>query len=327
MITPDRNTILAIYKKMLLIRRFEETLESLFSSGRMHGTCHLCIGEEATAAATAAALKPQDLCTGTHRGHGHALSFGLDEKKLMAEFFGRSSGICGGMGGSMHIFDFEKGFLGTNGIVAGSIPIATGAALSIKRKGIKDRVAACFFGDGATNEGVFYESLNMSKLWKLPILYVCENNQYAMSTHISKSMADPDLTKKAAAFGIKTFTVDGNDALAVYGAVAEAREFALKSGPVFLLENTYRIAGHSKSDTNAYRTHEEVKRWKARCPIKRLEAYILEHGLSAPGELAVFRQEAGDAVKAAVDFAEASPAPEISKVESLVFYGETGADA
>lgn len=288
----DKSIFLHIYKRMLLIRRFEEALEALFSAGQMHGTCHLYIGEEAIAAAAAAAMKPQDYVTGTHRGHGHALAFGADEKKLMAEFFGRSTGICGGMGGSMHIFDMDRGFLGTNGIVAGGIPIATGAALSIRQKGQKDRAAVCFFGDGATNEGVFYESLNMGMLWSLPIIYICENNRYAMSTPIARSMADTDIAKKAAAFGMKHETIDGNDAVAVYHAVKHARQHALTRGPAFIVMETYRISGHSKSDTNVYRTQEEIEGWKKRCPIRRLSAYLSENRLASPEELLCFEKNA-----------------------------------
>jgi pyruvate dehydrogenase E1 component alpha subunit len=321
---PDKNILLSIYKKMLLIRRFEEKLEELFSRGLMHGTCHLCIGEEAVTAATAAAMKPADYAVGTHRGHGQALAFGLDEKKLMAEFFGRSAGLCKGNGGSMHLYDPEKGFLGTNGIVGAGVPIATGAALSIRRKGLKDRAAVCFFGDGATNEGVFYESLNMAMLWKLPVIYICENNLYAMSTSIYRSMALPDVAKKAAAFGMEAVTIDGNDAVEVYDTARKAREYALLNGPMLVVANTYRISGHSKSDSNVYRSQEEIESWRARCPVKRLAAYLMKNGCASSEELEALDAGAMKAVEDAVAFASAAPYPDPEEAASCVYMEEAG---
>ena len=314
----SREKYLTIYEKMLLIREFEETLSELFENGRMHGTCHLCIGEEATAAGTVAALKPQDYKMGMHRSHGHALASGVDEKALMAEFFGRATGVCKGMGGSMHIADLKNNFLGTNGIVGGSIPIATGAALTIKRKGLKDRITACFFGDGATNEGVFYESMNMAMLWKLPVMYVCENNLYAMSTHITRNMAIPEIERKAHCFGMQTFTVDGNDAIAVYETVKKARALAAESNPVLVIENTYRISGHSKSDNNAYRTEEEIEFWKMRCPVKKMGQYLAEYGIPK-GELAAMEKKAKEDVARALEFAKESPYPQMDEVSAFLY--------
>jgi pyruvate dehydrogenase E1 component alpha subunit len=309
---------LDIYAKMLLIREFEEVLAELFSRGIMHGTCHLCIGQEATSAGTVAALLPQDYKLGMHRSHGHALASGVDEKALMAEFFGRDTGVCRGMGGSMHIVDLKNNFLGTNGIVGGSIPIAAGAALSIKRKGIQDQIAVCFFGDGATNEGVFYESMNIAMLWKLPVLYICENNLYAMSTHITRNMAVPEIERKAHCFGMQTFSVDGNDAVAVYETVKKAREITAQGNPVLVIENTYRISGHSKSDSNSYRTQEEIELWKSRCPIQRMGAFLLENGISRDTlEALAFKTK--QAVEQSVEFAKHSKNPRMEDVNGFMY--------
>lgn len=319
MANKEKEIYRSIYQKMLLIREFEEKLSDLFSQGVMHGTCHLCVGEEATSAASIAALKPQDYKMGTHRGHGIAIASGVDEKKLMAEFFGCATGVCKGMGGSMHITDLDHNFLGTNGIVGGSIPIATGAALTIKRKAQKDRISVCFFGDGATNEGVFYESLNMAMLWRLPVLYICTNNQYAMSTHYTKHMAVPEIERKAYCFGMKATSVDGNDAVAVYKAIKKARKYVLEQGPMLVIENTYRISGHSKSDTNAYRSTTEIEFWKTRCPVKKLADYLVNSGLVIKDELDNMAGQAKKAILDALSFASESPYPKMDDVSQIMF--------
>lgn len=319
MANKEKEIYMAIYRTMLFIREFEEKLSDLFTQGRMHGTCHLCVGEEATYAASIAALKPQDYKMGTHRGHGIAIASGVNEKKLMSEFFGRVTGICKGMGGSMHITDPGNNLLGTNGIVAGSIPIATGAALSIKRKSQKDKISVCFFGDGATNEGVFYETLNMAMLWKLPVLYICTNNQYAMSTHYTKHMAVPEIERKAHCFGMKTVSIDGNDAVQVYKTVKKARKYVLEQGPMLVVENTYRISGHSKSDTNAYRSESEIEFWKTRCPVKRFAEYLLQNGLALEKELVKMAEQAKKAILDAVEYAEQSPYPKMQEVSEFIF--------
>ncbi len=315
----DKGVYISIYKKMLLIRKFEEKLFELFSEGIMHGTCHLCIGEEAAPSAAADACRKGDYAMGTHRGHGHALAWGVDPKFLMAEFFGRTTGICKGMGGSMHITDIDNFFLGTNGIVAAGIPIATGAALSIKRKNIKDKIAVCFFGDGATNEGAFYESLNMAMLWKLPVLYICENNKYSMSTHISRNMSEPDIEKKAGTSGIKAITVDGNDAVKIYDEVRAARKYVLETGPMLIIADTYRISGHSKNDENVYRSAGEIELWKKRCPIKRMEKYLLDNGLATKKETANIKAEIDMIIKGAVEFSVNSPLPKMEEVKNYLY--------
>lgn len=319
MTSKDKDIYKAIYRIMLLIREFEEKLSDLFTQGGMHGTCHLCVGEEATYAASIAALKPHDYKMGTHRGHGIAIASGVDEKMLMAELFGRVTGVCKGMGGSMHITDPDHNLLGTNGIVAGSIPIATGAALSIKRKSQKDKISVCFFGDGATNEGAFYESLNMAMLWKLPVLYICTNNQYAMSTHFTKHLAIPEIERKAHCFGMKTVNIDGNDAVQVYKTVKKARKHVLENGPMLIVENTYRISGHSKSDTNTYRSAAEIEFWKTRCPLKRFAEYLIQNGLALEEELINMAEQVKNAILNAVEYAEQSPYPKMQEVSDFMF--------
>lgn len=308
----DKALLMALYRKMVYVRKFEEALARFFSRGMLHGTGHLCIGEEAAAVGSAAALSPGDPIFSTHRGHGHAVAFGLDMKRMMAEIFGKATGYCKGKGGSMHIADPASGHLGANGIVGAGLPLATGAALAIKLRKQRDRAALCFFGDGASNQGAFHESLNMAQVWKLPVLYVCVNNQYGMSMHITRSMGETDIEKRAVAYGMHGLTVDGNDVAAVYEAVKEARDYALKHGPVLIVENTYRIAGHSKSDVNRYRTQEEIDAWKEKCPIKKLGAYLIANGIACEAELDAVAAQAEALIQDAADYALSSPEPDDS---------------
>lgn len=303
-------------ERMLLIRAFEEKAEELFALGRVHGTMHLSIGQEATAVGAASALRKGDYLLNHHRGHGHCLAwFDSDVDAMMAEFMGKETGYCRGRGGSMHIANVEANNLGANGIVAGGVPIAVGVGLSIKMRRT-DQVCLVAFGDGAANEGAFHESLNMASIWDLPVLYLCENNQYAMSMPVSKAFNVERISDRAAAYGIPGVTVDGNDLVAVYSAVREAAERARSGGGPTLIESlTYRWRGHSKSDKQAYRTREEVKAWQQRDPIRRFAAAL---GLS-DAELEQLRAAAQARIEQAVAFAEASPEPAVESILEGVY--------
>jgi len=280
---------------------------------------HLSIGMEASAVGSIAALRPDDLILSTHRGHGHCIAKGADLKLMMAEFMGKETGYCRGRGGSMHIADVEGGNLGANGVVGGGIPIAVGVGLSLKMQK-RDQIILCFFGDGAANLGPFHEALNMAAIWKLPVVYVCENNQYAMSFSVKKAFAIERISDRAAAYGMPGVTVDGNDLMAVYQAVSQAVKRARAGEGPTLIENvTYRWRGHSKSDANRYRTREEIEAWKQKCPIKRFRARLIEEGILTEEEADRIAQEAYAAVDAAVAFAEASPEPTLETIEEGVY--------
>jgi pyruvate dehydrogenase E1 component alpha subunit len=310
-----------MYAKMMITRIFEETAAKLFTQGKVHGTAHFCVGEEATGIGVCAALEPQDLIYATHRGHGQSIGKGMDVKRMMAEFLGKATGVCRGKGGCMHIAELAVGNLGANGIVAGGIPIAVGSALSTRMQGI-DRIVADFFGDGAANEGTFHEALNLAAIWKLPVLFLCVNNQYGMSMHVSKHMAIPDIAVRASSYGMPGRSVDGNDIFQVYAAAREARQYVRRQGPMLLVTNTYRIMGHSKSDANVYRTKEEVEEWRKRCPIKRMRERLLAEGLFQAAELEAIEAGAERVVREALEFAESSPEPALeSAVEDV--YAET----
>ena len=307
-----------MYEKMLLTRTFEETAAKLFTQGKVHGTAHFCIGEEATGIGVCAALEPQDQIYATHRGHGQSIGKGMDVKRMMAEFLGKATGVCRGKGGCMHIAELAVGNLGANGIVAGGIPIAVGSALSAQMQGI-DRVVVDFFGDGATNEGSFHEALNLAAIWKLPVLFVCVNNQYGMSMHVSRHMAIPDIAVRASSYGMPGKSIDGNDIFQVYAAALEAREYVRTQGPLLLVTNTYRIMGHSKSDANVYRTKEEVEEWRKRCPLKRMKERLLAEGLFSAAELQDIETRAERTIREALEFAEASPEPALETATEDVY--------
>ena len=309
----------AMLATMLLIRAFEEKAEELYGLGRVHGTMHLSIGQEAVAVGVCEALRPDDYILSTHRGHGHCLAKGADVRRMMAEFLGKETGYCRGRGGSMHIADVEGGNLGANGIVGGGLPIATGVGLSIQVRG-SGQVCVAFFGDGAANEGAFHESVNLASIWDLPVVFVCENNQYAMSMPVRQSMRVERVSDRACAYGIPGRTVDGMDVLAVFEAASEAVERARAGGGPTLLECvTYRYRGHSKSDRQRYRTREEVARWSAQDPIERLRRLLEEQGLVQPGEFDALAAAARDQVEEAVRFAEASPEPDPSTLLEDVY--------
>ena len=298
---------LAYLRDMKRIRAFEERVDRLFAEARIHGTTHLCIGQEAVPVGGCAAIEPADLASGSHRGHGLAIAKGLRTDRLMAELLGRRDGYCKGRGGTQHVASLEHGFLGTNGITGGGIPIATGAALSAKLRR-SGQVVLSFFGDGATNQGTFHESLNMASIWSLPIVYVCENNLYAMSTCIRDAAAVEHLAERGAAYRMPAETIDGNDVLLVRDAVARAAERARRGdGPTLIECETYRHLGHSKSDLREYRSREEEEQWFQLDPIARSEQRLLATGDLAPEALAKLDAEVAAEIDAAVAFADASP--------------------
>ncbi|HEY46290.1 MAG: hypothetical protein AMJ88_05330 [Anaerolineae bacterium SM23_ 63] len=306
-------------RQMYSIRAFEEMAEQLYAMGKIHGTMHLSIGMEASAVGAIAALRPDDLILSTHRGHGHCIAKGADLNRMMAEFIGKETGYCRGRGGSMHIADIEGGNLGANGVVAGGVPIAVGVGLSLKMQK-RDQIILCFFGDGAANLGPFHEALNMAAIWSLPVVYVCENNQYAMSFHVRKAFAIERISDRATAYGMPGETVDGNDVLAVYEAVSKGIERARAGQGPSLIENvTYRWRGHSRSDINRYRTKEEIESWQEKCPIKRFRKHLLDEGVLTGEEIDRIKEEAYTAIDAAVEFSEASPDPDLKTIEEGVY--------
>jgi acetoin:2,6-dichlorophenolindophenol oxidoreductase subunit alpha len=304
---------------MWTIRRFEEAVDDLFARGLMHGTMHLSIGQEASATGACMALRPDDAITSTHRGHGHCIGKGADLTRMMAELLAKETGYCRGRGGSMHIADVATGNLGANGIVAGGIPIATGAALAYQLRG-EDRVVACFFGDGAANEGAFHEAVNLAAIWKLPVVFICENNKYGMSFSTEKSFAIENISERGAAYGIPGVTVDGNDIEAVYDAVQAAVDRARAGEGPTLVENvTYRWKGHSKSDKNLYRTKEEISEWRARDPILAFEARLKDAGTLGDEEIRSIRTQAMEQMRHAVRTANAAPDADPSDLLDAVF--------
>jgi pyruvate dehydrogenase E1 component alpha subunit len=316
---PEAAALVGMYRTMVRIRLFEEEVDRLMLAGMIHGTTHLYIGMEAVAVGVCSALQPGDFIASNHRGHGHCLAKGADPRRMMAELLGKETGYCKGKGGSMHIADVERGNLGATGIVGSGIPVATGAALAIQmRKELA--VVACFFGDGAANNGAFHESLNLAAIWSLPVVYVCENNQYAMSGSAREMFAIPRIAERGAAYGMPGVTVDGNDALAVRAAAVAAADRARRAGgPTLLTCETYRWKGHSRSDANRYRSKEEIAAWQARCPIARLRRVLEVDGLlDTRGALLVEREVRAE-VAEAVDFALRSPAPSATGLEGDVY--------
>jgi len=309
-VPPTTERLISMLHTMLLIRAFEEKADELFALGRVHGTMHLSLGQEAVATGVCAALRPDDYILSTHRGHGHCLAKGADAGLMMAEFLGKETGYCRGRGGSMHIADVSGGNLGANGIVAGGLPIATGVGLSIQVRET-GQVCVAFFGDGAANEGAFHESVNLASIWRLPVVFVCENNQYAMSMPVRKSMRIERISERAAAYGIPGLTVDGTDVLDVYEATEAAVALARSGGGPTLLEcATYRYKGHSKSDRQRYRTRDEVEAWRRRDPIAQLRARLIAGGVVTDGAAAAMEAETRSAIDDALRFAEESPEPD-----------------
>jgi acetoin:2,6-dichlorophenolindophenol oxidoreductase subunit alpha len=310
-----------LYRRMLRIRHFEEQVNELYRGAKMPGLAHLYIGEEAVAVGVCAALSDEDYITSTHRGHGHCLAKGAAFDRMFAELLGKEAGYCHGKGGSMHIADTERGNLGANAIVAGSAGIATGAALSAKKRG-SGQVAVCFFGDGALGQGVLYEVMNMAALWKLPVVYVCEDNQYNEYTHFSETTAG-DIGARARAFAIPVEEVDGQDAQAVYALAAKAVARARAGeGPTFLLCHTYRFHGHHVGDIDRayYRSAEEEQGWREkRDPIRLAAAALAADGSVSASRLDELDEEVQTEVKVAVDFALQAPYPKPEEVTDDVY--------
>jgi len=309
-------------RKMRLIRRFEESAEDAYIRGLSYGTMHLSIGQEATAVGVCAALTDADYITSTHRGHGHCIAKGADVARMYAEFLGKETGYCQGRGGSMHIADPGKGNLGANGIVGGGIPIAVGAALSAKKRGV-GAVAVSFFGDGANNEGAFHESLNFASIWRLPVVFVCENNQYGMSMSTERSTAVRDVAARASAYAMPGVVVDGNSFAEVAKAAFDAVDRARRGeGPTLIEAKTYRTRGHSRSDRNRYRTKEEIENWRRRDPILLFESELEALGLVSRAEIEAIVASVESEMAAAIAFATASPAPSPAALTRYVYADE-----
>jgi pyruvate dehydrogenase E1 component alpha subunit len=306
---PAKEKLVGMYKRMLEIRFFEEKVFDLYAQNLVPGTIHLYLGEEAVAVGVCSILRKDDYITSTHRGHGHCIAKGAELKRTMAEILGKKTGYCKGKGGSMHIADFSIGMLGATAVVGAGLPIAVGAGLSAKiRK--TDQVVACFFGEGASNQGTFHESINMASTWKLPVIFVCENNLYAMGTRQSRVMAIENVADRAVAYGIPGVVVDGNDVLAVYEAAQKAVERARKGeGPTFIECKTYRLKGHSRVDPAKYRPKEEVEEWLAKDPIKRFKEKLLQTNTLTESEIQQIEKEVSDEIEEAVKFAVESPYP------------------
>jgi pyruvate dehydrogenase E1 component alpha subunit len=305
----SKEKFVEMYKRMLEIRFFEEKVFDLYAQNLVPGTIHLYLGEEAVAVGVCSLLKKDDYITSTHRGHGHCIAKGAELKQTMAEILGKKTGYCKGKGGSMHIADFKIGMLGATAVVGAGLPIAVGAGLSAKLRKT-DQVVACFFGEGASNQGTFHESINMASIWKLPVIFVCENNLYAMGTRQSRVMAIENVADRAVAYGIPGVVVDGNDVLAVYEATQRAVERARKGeGPTLIECKTYRHKGHSRVDPAKYRPKEEVEEWLAKDPIKRFKEKLLQTNTLTESEIQQIEKEVSDEIEEAVKFAMESPYP------------------
>jgi pyruvate dehydrogenase E1 component alpha subunit len=313
-LSPDllKETLVGILKKMLEIRVFEEKVFDLYAQNLVPGTIHLYAGEEAVAVGVCTSLRKDDYIISTHRGHGHCIAKGADLKRTMAEILGKETGYCKGKGGSMHIADFNIGMLGATAVVGAGLPIAVGAALSAQLRKT-DQVVACFFGEGASNQGTFHESINLAATWKLPVIFVCENNLYAMGTRQSRVMAIENVADRAGAYGIPGVVVNGNDVLAVYDVACDAVKRARSGGGPTLIEcKTYRHKGHSRVDAAKYRPKEEVDQWLAKDPLKTLKERLLQTNTLNEGEIQKIEKEVSAEIEDAVKFAVDSqyPAPE-----------------
>ncbi len=319
LIPAQKETLLEMYARMTRIRTFEEEANYLFLQGKIPGTLHQYDGQEAVAVGTCMNLTDEDFITSTHRPHGHAIAKGADTKKMMAELLGRETGCCQGRGGSMHMCDLSVGVPPAIAIVGAGIPIAAGLALSFKMKKT-DQVVACFFGEGATNQGAFHEGLNLSSLWKLPVVFVCENNLYGASTHISRAMLVDDVATRASSYSMPGRTVDGNDVLAVYEEVGRAVERARAGeGPTLVECKTYRHRGHSRTDPGNYRPKEEVEAWRKEDPIVRFRKLLIEEEVAGERELDDIKKGVAREIEKAVQFAENSPIPDPAQALENVF--------
>jgi TPP-dependent pyruvate/acetoin dehydrogenase alpha subunit len=304
---------------MCLIRAFDSTLPELYTKGLSRGSSHAALGQEAVAVGACAALEPDDYITSTHRGHGHAIAKGADLGRMMAEIFGRSDGYCRGKGGSMHIADFSIGMLGANGIVGGGLGLAAGAALSSQLRG-DGRIALCFFGDGAINQGAFHEVSNLAGIWKLPLVLLCENNQFAMSARATETIAGGDLSARAVAYGFPGESVDGMDVVAVREAVRHAANRARRGdGPTLVVATCYRFVGHFSGDPMAYRTRDESDPWLERDPVAAFRRALVDQDVLDEPEAEAIQRDAEAEVAEAIEFAKRSPFPEPETVWEDVY--------
>lgn len=307
--TIPNELLVELYRRMLLIRHFEDKIYYLFLQGIMPGTIHLYQGQEAVAVGVCANLRTDDVITSTHRPHGHCIAKGVPMKSMMAELFGKTTGCCKGKGGSMHMGDIEVGAIPAIAIVAAGMPIAAGAALAFKMTKT-DRVAACFFGDGASNEGAFHEATNMAAIWNLPVIFVCENNLYGASTHVSMVMKVDNVSERAAAYGIPGVTVDGNDVIEVYAATHQAVERARAgNGPTLIECKTYRLGGHSRRDASAYRPKGEKEEWAKRDPVLLMKQYLIKEGITTEEVSDQLEKQIEQEIEEAVRYAQSGPDP------------------
>ena len=311
---------IGLYEQMLLIRRFEEQSDRLYKSGKIKGFCHLYIGQEAIAVGAISTLRPDDYIITHYRDHGHALARGMDPKVVMSELMGKVTGSSRGLGGSMHLFDVEKRFMGGHAIVGGQLPLATGLAMAIKHKK-DDQIVLCFFGDGAVNEGEFHESMNLASMWGLPVLFFLENNLYGMGTHVDFTRSGGrEIYTSADAYGIPATQVDGMDVLAVQEVTRQAiRRIRTGEGPVFVEAMCYRFRGHSVQDPMFYRDKEEVKKWEARDPIHNFEQMMINDGILESEDIQEVAKDVGQAVSEAVDFADGSDEPGLEAIDQNIY--------
>jgi len=316
----EKTRMLHIYKTMNEIRNFEMKALSFFEQNKLRGSVHLYVGEEAIAATVCSQLRDTDYITSTHRGHGHCIAKGAELGKSMAELMGKATGYCKGRSGSMHIADFTKGNLGANAIVGGGIGIAAGAALAVKLRG-SDQVAVSFFGDGASNEGTFHEAINLAAVWKLPVIFICENNLFGISVPTTESTSVEDISVRATSYNIPGYTVDGNDVLAIDEVFAKAVARAKAGdGPTLIECKTYRWLGHWTGDPQVYRSREEVEAWKEKDPIRRLREYMIGDKIATAKELDAIEAKSKADVDVAAEFALSSPEPDPATVTDDVFY-------
>ncbi len=315
----DKGALLDAYRRMRLIREFEDRLHKDFADGTIPGFVHLYAGEEAVAVGVCSQLRVDDYITSTHRGHGHCIAKGVDINAMMAEIYGRATGSCNGKGGSMHIADIDKGMLGANGIVGGGPPLACGAGLSAKRRG-DDQVVVCFFGDGASNQGTTMEGMNLAGIWKLPVIFVCENNGYAETTSYRYSVSGGDIAARARGFGLPSVAVDGLDFFAIHEAAEEAIARARRGdGPSFIEAQTYRYYGHFEGDAVLYRDQEEVDSYKARDCLAAFRNSVTSQGIISDAELDAVDIEAAGSIDEAVRFVEESPEPQLDELVTDVY--------
>jgi pyruvate dehydrogenase E1 component alpha subunit len=320
---PDKETAVSVLEKMILIRRFEERAGEMYAKAKIGGFLHLCIGEEATIVGATRALRESDYLMSTYREHGQALARGTSPDAVMAELFGRVDGCSGGRGGSMHLFDFERRFLGGYGIVGGNLPLAVGVGLAADYTGTDDCIL-CMFGDGASNQGTFGESMNLAALWKLPVVFMVINNQFGMGTALERHSAVTDLSKKAEGFGVPGTRCDGMDVLDVHACVAAALKKAREEREPQLVEAvTYRFRGHSMADPEEYRSKDDVEEWRKRDPVNTFGARLVDEGLISDSDLEGFDARAMKRVDEAVEFADNSPFPELDSLyDDIYVYGE-----